>query len=1111
MADITATVLSVTGVVQARDADGNLRTLREGDSLRQGETIVTGPNGRVELLIEPGEIVALGADEQFTLGSEVAQSTRPEAAEVATDDATVQQVLQALEEGADLGEVLEAPAAGLAGGDGGEGFGFIRLERIGEELGPVSYAFPLEGSGDLDPPEEPFFPEADEESPPVELSATITIDVIAEDDVINAAESEQDITITGTVGGDAKPGDTVTLTVGGQSFTGPVLLDLTYAIDVPGSLLAQFDIVAANVSGADGAGNPYSADATRPYEVDTEASATITIDVIAGDDVINAEESEDDVTITGTVGGDAKEGDTVTLTIGGNEYTGLVAGDLTYSIVVPGSVLAAHSEVGANVSGSDAFGNAYSADATRPYDIDLDGPTVTVTFGDENLPAGGSTSITIDFSEEAYDPDTGEPLTAEQLEALLVVTGGTVSDLVQDESDPTVWTGTFTAGEDFAGQASAEVPDASYTDQAGNPGTSGSDALDVFDPPHIDGLDGTGAEVTVNEAYLPNGTQAGMGVAEGSGSFTITAMAGLAMLSFSGTGFTAQDFSLEQLNGIAGDGPLSFETSKGTLTLTGFTVNGDGTYTVDYTYTLTEAGDHPEQGVDEVAKDAIVVSAQDALGQESADSSLDVSIIDDIPVDVSQDAIVQNSADSVLVGNLVQFGADGPQSVEFTGVNGGADLYSNGVQLVYVIDGDTVTATAGEGGPVVFTIQASTDGTYTFEQFARIDLFQLLPSDTTASGQAGGPKDAYYIAEGSGGFSGDGSIPWLAKITGLNGAQINANNNQMGVSNPSITNGEGVRIDFDQTGLSGSANLVAAAEVGFNNFTAGSFTYVVTYVGGATASGTITPADLDGGLYLFPMSESGAAVDYIEFTASGTPSNTGISALNTYIMDDSMVADLEFEFNAVDGDGDTVPGSVSVTIQNDADLTGTGGDDALAGGGDDNEISGGEGNDALFGGDGDDILDGGDGEDLLFGGAGDDILQGGAGNDLLVGGQGDDILTGGDGDDTFQWLSGDVGSAGAPATDVVTDFGNGQNVLDLSDLLSDATNDTLGQYLSIESGGGDTVLKISSSGGFTGDALADAALVDQVIVLQGFSVGGDNLSEMLTSLGDQIKVDNSNN
>jgi hypothetical protein len=55
------------------------------------------------------------------------------------------------------------------------------------------------------------------------------------------------------------------------------------------------------------------------------------------------------------------------------------------------------------------------------------------------------------------------------------------------------------------------------------------------------------------------------------------------------------------------------------------------------------------------------------------------------------------------------------------------------------------------------------------------------------------------------------------------------------------------------------------------------------------------------------------------------------------------------------------------------------------------------------------------------------------------------------------------------------------------------------------------VLKISSSGGFTGDALADAALVDQVIVLQGFSVGGDNLSEMLTSLGDQIKVDNSNN
>ncbi|MCE8036067.1 Ig-like domain-containing protein, partial [Halomonas sp. MCCC 1A11057] len=79
-------------------------------------------------------------------------------------------------------------------------------------------------------------------------------------------------------------------------------------------LLAQHDNVEANVSGSDEAGNPYSADSERDYGVNLSAEASITIDVIAGDDVINGEEAQGPVTITGSVGGDAREGDTVTLT-----------------------------------------------------------------------------------------------------------------------------------------------------------------------------------------------------------------------------------------------------------------------------------------------------------------------------------------------------------------------------------------------------------------------------------------------------------------------------------------------------------------------------------------------------------------------------------------------------------------------------------------------------------------------------------------------------------------------------------------------------------------------------------------------------------------------------
>ncbi|KAA1282778.1 Ig-like domain-containing protein, partial [Alcaligenes faecalis] len=66
------------------------------------------------------------------------------------------------------------------------------------------------------------------------------------------------------------------------------------------------------------AGNPASAEADRGYGVDTDLpEAAITIDTIAGDDVINQAESEGDVTITGTVGKDVKAGDTVTVTVNG--------------------------------------------------------------------------------------------------------------------------------------------------------------------------------------------------------------------------------------------------------------------------------------------------------------------------------------------------------------------------------------------------------------------------------------------------------------------------------------------------------------------------------------------------------------------------------------------------------------------------------------------------------------------------------------------------------------------------------------------------------------------------------------------------------------------------
>ncbi|MEO1637593.1 MAG: Ig-like domain-containing protein, partial [Cyanobacteria bacterium J06631_9] len=63
------------------------------------------------------------------------------------------------------------------------------------------------------------------------VAPVITIDAIATDDILNAAESGIDLPITGTT--DAEPGQTVTVDVNGIQYTGTVQPDGTWSITVP--------------------------------------------------------------------------------------------------------------------------------------------------------------------------------------------------------------------------------------------------------------------------------------------------------------------------------------------------------------------------------------------------------------------------------------------------------------------------------------------------------------------------------------------------------------------------------------------------------------------------------------------------------------------------------------------------------------------------------------------------------------------------------------------------------------------------------------------------------------------------------------------------------------
>ncbi|MBU2886276.1 tandem-95 repeat protein, partial [Gilvimarinus agarilyticus] len=149
------------------------------------------------------------------------------------------------------------------------------------------------------------------------------------------------------------------------------------------------------------------------------------------------------------------------------------------------------------------------------------------------------------------------------------------------------------------------------------------------------------------------------------------------------------------------------------------------------------------------------------------------------------------------------------------------------------------------------------------------------------------------------------------------------------------------------------------------------------------------------------------------------------------------------------------------------------------------------------------------GDDTLTAGSLNDSVMGGAGDDTLIGGAGDDVLVGGVGADTFAWQLTDQGTVGAPAQDVVLDFNGSQNdVLDLSDLLQgeEASTD-LSEYLHFETSGGDTVVHVSSNGGYSSGY--DAAQTDQTITLEGVSLTGSDDNDIINQLitNGQLHID----
>ncbi|APZ53305.1 Ig-like domain-containing protein [Salipiger abyssi] len=186
-------------------------------------------------------------------------------------------------------------------------------------------------------------------------------DPIETDDVVNAAEAADGVTLTGTT----EPGSSVTVTFEGTERAATVDAAGNWsasftAAEIPAG---QYDAV-AEVSTTDAAGNTASASAR--FAVDTYVDGLAVSDTpIAGDDIVNAEEARSGFGLTGTV----EPGSTVTLTVGGVEIAASVDTGGNWTADIPATAIPAEAtELSMLIEAVDAAGNTTSITETVAMD-----------------------------------------------------------------------------------------------------------------------------------------------------------------------------------------------------------------------------------------------------------------------------------------------------------------------------------------------------------------------------------------------------------------------------------------------------------------------------------------------------------------------------------------------------------------------------------------------------------------------------------------------------------------------------------------------------------------------------------------------------------------------
>ncbi|RJT46693.1 Ig-like domain-containing protein [Rahnella woolbedingensis] len=498
----------------------------------------------------------------------------------------------------------------------------------------------------------------------VDLTApTLTINPVSGDGYVNSAEAAADIAVTGTAS-ITEAGNTVTVTVNGQPYTGIVAANGQWTVTIPAGALAgvadgQYPVT---VQLADAAGNSTTITSNVQLATDPASAPTITLNAFAGDNILDGAEQQTAQTISGTTT-HVEAGQVVNITLNSVVYNATVQADGSWSVSIPSSAL------GALTNGSVQIGAAV---------LDKAGNQAT-----------GSESFTVDNTQSglSVNPVTGDnQLNAQEAAAGVTISGTSVNVPVNGVVTITLNGKTYTATVAVGGGWSTQVSAADLATLSDGKNTITVSATDAL------GQTVTGSDVlNVIIHNLPNAT--------------LDTPFGDSILNAAEAGVSQ---TLTGNTGVSGSGQTAIVTFGGQNYAA--VVAADGSFSVSVpSSVLTAVGQGPT---------AVQVAVTDAAGNTS-NISVPVSVDTVAPVVTITTPV---AGDGTI--NAAEAGAIIP-------VSGTAGAGETGDTVTIELGGHTYSGTVGAGGAWTVNIPADAlanvaNGTYT-----------LTATVTDAAGNAG--------------------------------------------------------------------------------------------------------------------------------------------------------------------------------------------------------------------------------------------------------------------------------------------------------------------------------------------------------------------------------------